>query len=187
VEGTGEGPSIHGVARNGHLELVKALISAGTDVNVKDDYGATPLHYAAKGNFPEVVKYLLEMGADVHAKDDMGKTPLHYVVEGSDIYEATKPDEDPSPEERRRIEIMRLLIERGANVNAKDHEGRTPLHYAAFSDTPFKLARYLVDRGTDINAKDEGGYTPLDGAELMANDELVEYLLKRGAKRGEEI
>ena len=72
--------SIHEAAANGNIEAVKQHIAAGTDVNVKNEFGWTPLYYAAWGGHKEIVELLIAKGADVNAKievgDYKGQTPL---------------------------------------------------------------------------------------------------------------
>jgi len=63
-------------AKRGHLEEVRRLLDKGVDVNARDDWWKTPLHYAADGGHLSVVKLLVEKGADVDAKNKEGKTPL---------------------------------------------------------------------------------------------------------------
>jgi ankyrin repeat protein len=89
------------------LELMDWLIAQGADINVKDEYDRTPLHYHAQVNNVERVALLLERGADIEAQDKYKNTPLHFAE-----YNA---------------EVAQLLIEKGADVNAKDDRGNTPL------------------------------------------------------------
>ena len=89
------------------LELMDWLIAQGADINVKDEYDRTPLHYHAQVNNVERVALLLERGADIEAQDKYKNTPLHFAE-----YNA---------------KTVQLLIEKGADVNAKDDRGNTPL------------------------------------------------------------
>jgi hypothetical protein len=75
---TAEAPaiSIHEAAANGNIEAVKQHIAAGTDVNVKNEFGWTPLHYAALKGQKEIAELLIAKGADVNAVGDLGRTPL---------------------------------------------------------------------------------------------------------------
>ena len=98
--------------RRGDKEFVELLISAGADVNAKNNDGDTPLHFAASRDYKKV-QMLLSAGADVNAKDKNGDTPLH---------RAAKNDHK---------EIAELLIAKGANVNARNERGgKTPLDLA---------------------------------------------------------
>jgi hypothetical protein len=68
---------INGAAAGGNIEAVKEFLVAGTDGNVKDGWGWTPLHNAAWWGHKEIAELLLANGADVDAKDEDGYTPLH--------------------------------------------------------------------------------------------------------------
>lgn len=85
------------------LELMDWLIAQGADVNARDEYECTPLHYHAQVNNIKKVALLLERGADIEAQDRYKKTPLLFTE-----YHA---------------EVAQLLIEKGANINAKDDKG----------------------------------------------------------------
>ena len=89
------------------LELMDWLIAQGADINVKDEYDRTPLHYHAQVNNVEKVALLLERGADIEAQDKYKNTPLHFAE-----YNA---------------EAAQLLIEKGADIKAKDDRGYNPM------------------------------------------------------------
>ena len=184
--------SILNAAAKGNIDAIKQHLAAGTDVNVKDDFGRTPLDYAKDypettdllrthggksgaedsihtaammGNI-EAVKQHLAAGTDVNAKDVIKWTPL---------YRATNK------------ETAELLIAEGADVNAKGDLGETPLHHAARRRK--ELTELLIANGADVNAKDKFGQTPLDKAVLgkRKESEIANLLRKHGGKTGEEL
>ena len=77
-------------------------------------------------------------------------------------------------------EIAELLIDKGADVNAKTESGRNPLHSAAMEGHK-EIAELLITKGADVNAKDEDGRTPLD---LANKTETADLLRKHGGKHG---
>ena len=89
------------------LELMDWLIAQGADINVKDEYERTPLHYHAQVNNVEKVALLLEKGADIESKAAYDETPLF----GAGYHP----------------EVTALLIAKGADVKAKNDMKRTPM------------------------------------------------------------
>ncbi len=86
------------------------------------------------------------------------------------------------------VSLVRLALSHGADVNAVDGRGRTPLMYAAISDfLPLDVMKLLIERGADVNAKSQhkesgdSGQTALDLARLRGNTPIVELLIKSGA------
>jgi len=79
------------------------------------------------------------------------------------------------------VKAVKLLLEQGADVNARDKVERTPLHWAACMGHT-ALAELLLSQGADVNAEDQVGLTPLQLAILTRNAELADLLLKHGAK-----
>ena len=111
----------------------------------------------------EAVKQQLANGTDVNAQNGpVGRTPLH---------EAAL---------RGHKEVVELVIDKDADVNAKNWEGGTPLHYAALTGRK-EIAELLIDNGADVNAKDDDGSTPLRYAVGWGHKEIVELLIANGA------
>jgi ankyrin repeat protein len=78
------------------------------------------------------------------------------------------------------IDIVKLLITKGADVNKAAYAGFTPLHYAAYNNQ-LKIAILLIDYGADVDAEDNQGKTPLDIAGERNSDGIVDLLLNLGA------
>ena len=107
------GISIHDAIEKGNIEAVKQHLAAGTDVEVEDGEGWTPLIWAAGEPQKEIAELLIAKGADVNAKTADGLTALFAAILG--------PNK----------EIVELLIAKGADVNARGFLGMTPLNMAA--------------------------------------------------------
>ena len=71
---------IFDIVERGDLEYLKKAVSKGASINVKDNFGRTPLHEACWFGHLEVIKYLIEKGAGVNVKNKHGRTPLHLVI-----------------------------------------------------------------------------------------------------------
>ena len=110
------------------IKIVREAIRLGADVNAKDKFGSTPLHYAALIGQARTVELLISKGADVNAKDDYDWTPLHRAALNGET------------------ETVELLILNGSDVNAKNNNGWTPLDYAGENGRN-KIAELLRKQG----------------------------------------
>lgn len=100
---TGCTSKLHIAMSEGDIPTLTKLINEGADMNVKDRHGNTPLHDAASIRYPPrlpVIKLLIDKAAGVNTKNNHGETPLHFAVL-QDYF------------------VAELLIEKGADVNAK--------------------------------------------------------------------
>lgn len=82
IDNTPRGDELHLAAVSGDLALVRELVRQGSDVNVFDEFGMTPLHYAVSEGYFEVATLLVRSGADVNARSEVmiGDTPLGQVA-----------------------------------------------------------------------------------------------------------
>ncbi|KAH9052937.1 ankyrin repeat-containing domain protein [Lactarius deliciosus] len=167
---------LHLAALVGDPEVARILLEHGADVDIQDDYGQVPLHLVSlserdfrsprdKGGERSIIaRLLVEHRADVNARDKNGATPLHFASR------------------HWRFEICRLLLDNGANANARD----TPLHLVSQNEYPSNedpnIARLLLELGMDVNARDKDQATPLHFACYHGNFETALVLLNRGAE-----
>jgi len=148
----------------GNLKMVELLVEHGALVNIpgRKGLGDSPIHIASNKGFYKVVSYLIEHGADLALKDECI----------SALYTAVY---------NKRIEVVDILLDAGANVNFTDTQVfQTPLHVAAYMSR-LDIAMRLVDRGANVNAADKNGLTPLHLASVKNNIDCVKYLLACGA------
>jgi hypothetical protein len=148
---------IHGDPRK------ESLTSLYLDVGGSKPGMTELMRAAAVGNLKEVGNQIWAF-ADVNAQDSSGWTPLMYATQA------------PS------IEVLQPLLDRGANVNARSYTGQTPLMAAASTRWGIEKVRVLVEHGADVNARDANGNTALTFVVAMANEQVLVYLLKFGAR-----
>jgi cytohesin len=150
-------------AYEGNLEEVKALIAKGTDVNLREmkDTNITPIFFAvSKGR-----------------EDVRGMFDNSNFKKINELKDRTKKVGYP----RQYAEIVSLLLAHGADVNATNSYGQTPLHWAGYFGY-FDMAELLVAKGADVNARDNGGATPLSIAALENHKDMENLLMAKGAK-----
>lgn len=148
----------------GYTDIVNALIEKGVDVKAKDDVdGCMAIHLAAANGKNDVINILLDVDAsNINDVDNRGNTPLHW---------ASMKD---------RADTVLLLIENGADIEAKDIDNWTALHYAA-AFASLQTVEALVDNGADKNSLTKDGNIPVN----YAKDETIKTYLS-GGKIGRE-
>jgi uncharacterized protein len=195
---------------NGHLTLAKYFLDHGADPNLASLSGLTPLYatidvqWAPKAWFPqpstgqekvgylELMKALLDKSANVNAQvgeklwfrsftndytwvDPAGATAFWRAAQSSDTA------------------AMKLLVQYKADPKLANKSGETPLHAAAgigwaanwSVNAPMPLVdavKYCVELGNDVNAADNRGYTALHGAAYLGDNDMINYLVSKGAK-----
>ncbi len=151
--------NLHLAAYLGDVATTKRHIEAGADVNPRDDLDYTPLHYAARRGQAEVAKLLIANGADVEAIDKYGYAPLHLAIN--------------------HVEVMRVLLDHGAHLNAGDWSGETTLEKAIVRGDK-EVVSLLLARGADIDLHMAAYIGRLDKVkELLANGADINLRLSR--------
>jgi ankyrin repeat protein len=189
-------------AREGCIDCARELVAGGADLNLPDPHRVTPLVMALLNLHFDFAAYLIEAGADVNKWDLYGRSPLYMAADTS-----TLPVQGngsmvvlPSMDKLKAIDVARMLLDKGANVNARLKRrppyrnvpqdrggdsilsmGATPLLRAARAgDTP--MVNLLLERGALVDLASNQGVTPLMAAAG------VEFGLRvtRGRNRTEE-
>lgn len=180
----------------GHLPVVEYLLKKGADVNLQDQRVGTPLHLATAKDEVEIIKLLISYGADTNKlSDHLGETPLWMGVRWGKL-DAVKTllecGADPKKKVKwdisllhmavgtiaHRIEMTQLFINWGLDVNAKDEQGRTPLHTAVSSVLGAEVIPTLLKNGADKTIRDINGETPLELAIRVNNTKAIQFLEK---------
>ena len=111
--------------QNNCLEAVKLLIDKGVDIKYTDESGFTLLHTAACASSVQVAEFLIENGLNLNSKNKFLATPLHCAAMVGTMTDSQKKESN--------IEMVKLLIDKGADINPRDVRGQTPLKQAKTS------------------------------------------------------
>jgi ankyrin repeat protein len=176
----GRTPLMEAIMR-GAVEAVAVLLDKGADLEARDDLlGATPLILAAGGR-TRAIPLLLKREADATASDNNWKTSLMWLVDVQ-FHRGGVPHE-----------LIKLLVDAGAPINAQDKQGRSALIWAVVGDSAFEVRpavlKALLDKGADVGLKNSFGETALfvmvrtidNVLDLQNGKKCLELLLAAGA------
>ncbi|MGK7925135.1 MAG: ankyrin repeat domain-containing protein [Spirulina sp.] len=161
--------------RDGDIKTTQDYLERGVRVNTRDMMSSSPLHWSVSNQHPDVALLLIQHGAkleETYPRD--GHRVLHIAVQ------------------QHAIDMAKLLLEQGADINARDDLGRTPLHSAIYQpDIRFsnyygmqepttkpdlQMIGLLLENGADVNARDYNNMTPLQYALTVQAQEIADLL-----------
>ncbi|KAJ8683895.1 hypothetical protein QAD02_019687 [Eretmocerus hayati] len=188
--------------------IIEKILSSNLDVNIIDTNGQTALHFLTEMNKPfgddkrsEVAELLLRKGANVNIRSKSGSTPLHIALKKGHfnlIEMFLKYNADPNITDQESCtalhlaasndllapnfhEIINSLLAKGADVDAKQTDGKSALHLAASTRCSTSRLTPLLSADCDINCQDNRGKTALHMACVNRNADNVKSLLNHGA------
>ncbi|KAJ5914570.1 hypothetical protein N7504_003453 [Penicillium tannophilum] len=184
-------------AIGGHLRITELLLDHGADIEAQHINKRTPLHMAVDEGHIELVKLLLNKGADIKTPDTVGRVPFYTAARNGsikivEILHDYGPDINVSTQTQNwtplnvaahlgHAEVIKFLIEKGADISKPNSTGWTPV-YSAAEGGHLEVVKILVGNGADIDIPNNTSMTPLYGAALKNHPHVVEYLLEKGAK-----
>jgi len=201
---------LHFLSQHGDDGTARVMLEHhGAIVDARDDEDSTPLHVALECGNVKVARLLLEHGANIHVRNKKDQTPQHllsttwsdktldddidtirfFLGHGVDVdavdnnYSTLLHIASYNGE----VEVVQLLLECGANINARNKEGHTPLHRVLVKledgarTSFFDTIQLLLDHGADVDALDDAQSTPLHVASKYGSAKATRLLLERGA------
>ncbi|KAK6543335.1 hypothetical protein TWF694_000087 [Orbilia ellipsospora] len=150
-------------ATSGSIEVMDLLLKYGAELFILNNLKRNAMHAAARWGQPQMILYLISAGYGINDCDQNRNQPLQLAVQ-ENKYDAAK-----------------LLIELGANVNARNLDGWSSLHEAAFVGDNVEMIRLLLDNGADIDGLTAESVSPLNSAIIGGNKMVLRELLDRGA------
>ena len=155
--------ALYWAALRGDSHAVSLLLAAGADCNSTNTQSASVLTAAIRSTNTQCVQKLLEKCCNVKHTNADGYTSLHCSCRHSDD-----------------IEVAKALLARGADKDAKEVLGYTPLMIATFN-RHHRVAKFFVDQGADLDAQARNGECALHHAIMAGDHHTAHYLLEKGA------
>lgn len=144
---------------NNEVDYINKIIDSGLDINDKRIFGYIPLFEAVKKNNIYLIELFLNHNADINIIDEFNENCLF---------------------KTHNIDVIKYLIDKGANVNQEDNFGNIPLSYCLWN---LHLAKLYIDNGSDINKCNKGGDPLLFIALWEGKKNVIDYLLNRSHLR----
>ncbi|XP_066215875.1 histone-lysine N-methyltransferase EHMT2 isoform X3 [Saccopteryx leptura] len=187
---------LHAAAQKGSVEICHVLLQAGANINAVDKQQRTPLMEAVVNNHLEVARYMVQRGGCVYNKEEDGSTCLHHAAKIGNLEMVSlllstgQVDVNAQDSggwtpiiwaaEHKHIEVIRMLLTRGADVTLTDNEENICLHWASFTGSA-AIAEVLLNARCDLHAVNYHGDTPLHIAARESYHDCVLLFLSRGA------
>ena len=158
-------PDLHAAVKDGDPEKVERQLAGGAAINDRIEGGIAPIHITAITGVMSVSQLLLRYGADVNDLCDYLLTPMFLSVVVNNVA------------------MVGFMRSRGANIDHRDEQGRTPLHWAAGVEhekldrqNRLKMVNFLIENGADPTVKDDSGMTAAQIAVAFGHEDVAAVL-----------
>lgn len=171
-------------------EIAIYLISKGADVNARTIEGASPLTFAVMmSSSLELFQTLLRYGSNIHIRNNSGQEPLTMFLSRSFLPQFVEFAKAKGFDLGIDLEIVKLFVNHGADVNSLSNRKTTPLMAAVTVHPDLNIIKYLIEQGADVNTSNENATTALMFAitENKNNSTVIKFLLDNGAKVSPDI
>ncbi|UOX38539.1 ankyrin repeat containing protein [Finch poxvirus] len=172
------------------LIIAKYLIDNGADINSRDTYGCTALHYATHYKNIDMINLLLNYNIDTSIKSYDGYSVFYYAVTSEDTelaknmikyYDYTYDDVLLTiAVTDNNIDMLLTLLEMGLDVNSVANNGKTPLHNSC-STHVIEIIETLLSHGANVNARCKNYRTPLHEFTAVSEYKMIKLLIDNGA------
>ncbi|KAK3599547.1 hypothetical protein CHS0354_035781 [Potamilus streckersoni] len=153
---------LHLAAHKGHISITRILLDAGANLEVKDIQGEnTPFMFSLDGENEELALFFIDKGADVFIKNKLNRTALHFAAF------------------KNLAKVIKVLLDRGVDINIQDIEGDTPLHDAINQRHDTAAALLIQHQSLDMSICNNKGFNTLMFAVLKGHALAVDKLLGR--------
>jgi ankyrin repeat protein len=159
---------LHAAVTQRNIRLIKVLLDGGALINSTDLNGQTSLHYAVTLEDLDMINQLLERNANIDAQSANGWTAIHHLI---DLKSFKK---NPLKNYQQENEVLKCLLEKGANLEIKDHQWKTPMQ----SNPAPSIKRQLLEAGAI-------DYAP-SLRDLKANQQRILHFLYLALYRNEK-
>jgi ankyrin repeat protein len=156
-------PSFHIACKESDLHLIHQLLDEGTNIDVKDMFGRTALHYMAVLGNVDIMKLLITLGANINERSNSLWTPLLYASESGNC------------------NCLKVLLDAGADISILDNDDQSCLHVIAHNSCPTEpdyevCTQYLLEAGINIDIRDRYNRTAKMVAEQAGNHNIVKII-----------
>lgn len=153
-------------AAQGHISVVRYLISQGADIAARNNSGNDALGLAAGKGHLEIIELLLDNNAEINNKNSNGNTALINAVAGG------------------YIDVVTALLNRGANPNVQNQNGETALMFATLNRDD-SVVKILIDKGADPYLRAKNGISSIDLAESKNYDSIAKLIKRQRSAQAE--